>query len=273
MNLLINSDKLTTLADSFREKLNTNEQFTIDEMTDTVEELKYITNPYISLEKSEGSDTVDTAVYNGFETITYNDTVERDNIIIKNGPTSVGLSSSFTSAERTSGFIKKVVLPSSITSIVSRAFAYFSSLTDINIPDTITSIDVLAFRGCTSLNNISFPQSITRLESGVLYETGISNFYIYDTVTYIGPNSLGKTNIRKIFLPSTVSTIGATRATESPFSECNTALEIYTDAASKPNGWGSYFNKVGINGSSTATVHYGVSREEYEEIINTETEV
>jgi len=55
------------------------------------------------------------------------------------------------------------IIPNSVTSIGSYAFAGCSSLLSITIPDGVTSIGDRAFRNCTSLTSITIPNSITSI--------------------------------------------------------------------------------------------------------------
>lgn len=222
MKLIIDDTKLTNIADSLRNKLDTEEEFTPDDMADAIENMSSgVDGQYISFAKSEGSDVVDTAVYNGFEKITLFDSVERENIIVNEGTTSIQMSSEGGEPDET---VKKITLPTSLITIERAAFAYYRELTEINIPENVTSIGAKAFV---------------------------------------------ETQLKTIFIPSTVKTISAGTVQNAPFLNCYILTDIYTDAASKPSGWGTHFNKLGY-GSDTITVHYGVSREEYEEIIESE---
>ena len=55
------------------------------------------------------------------------------------------------------------VIPDSVTSIGSYAFAWCESLTSITIPDSVTSIGDDAFFGCVSLTSITIPDSVTSI--------------------------------------------------------------------------------------------------------------
>ena len=59
--------------------------------------------------------------------------------------------------------LKRVVLPTNLTSIGSYAFAWCSSLTSITIPNSVTSIGSSAFSGCSSLTSITIPNSVTSI--------------------------------------------------------------------------------------------------------------
>ncbi|KAK8837300.1 hypothetical protein M9Y10_036730 [Tritrichomonas musculus] len=59
--------------------------------------------------------------------------------------------------------IRKIVIPSSVTSIGDHAFYCCESLTNVTIPSSVTSIGRYAFSWCKSLANVTFPSSITSI--------------------------------------------------------------------------------------------------------------
>ena len=58
-------------------------------------------------------------------------------------------------------------IPSNITNIGIKAFAYCESLTNIIIPNSVTNICRGVFEGCSSLTNVIIPDSVIKLDSGV----------------------------------------------------------------------------------------------------------
>ena len=57
-------------------------------------------------------------------------------------------------------FIKKIAVPPSVTSVLSKAFNGFSSLVRIEIPSSITTIENNAFYKCISLEQITILPSV-----------------------------------------------------------------------------------------------------------------
>ena len=60
--------------------------------------------------------------------------------------------------------LRKVTLPSTITTICDYAFDGCTSLTSINIPSSVKTIEDHSFRNCTSLRSISIPNSVETIE-------------------------------------------------------------------------------------------------------------
>ena len=58
---------------------------------------------------------------------------------------------------------QSTIIPNSVMSIGSSAFAYCSSLTSVTIPNSVTSIGSSAFYGCSSLNSVTIPNSVTSI--------------------------------------------------------------------------------------------------------------
>jgi hypothetical protein len=105
------------------------------------------------------------------------------------------------------------VIPNSVTSIGSSAFAGASSLTSIVIPNSVTSIGTSAFYGASSLTSIVIPNSITSIGSYAFQYSGLQNITFEEgaQLTSIGDSA---------FL--------------------NTGLTIiYTSISSKPTNWNS----------------------------------
>ena len=80
-----------------------------------------------------------------------------------------------------------VIIPNSVTSIVSRAFYNCTNLTGIKIPNSITSIGNTAFYNCIGLSSVILPDSVTSIGNDVFYGcTNLENITIPNSVTSIG---------------------------------------------------------------------------------------
>ena len=58
---------------------------------------------------------------------------------------------------------KNSIIPNSVTSIGSGAFAYCSGLTELTLPNSVKSIGNCAFGGCSGLTELTLPNSITSI--------------------------------------------------------------------------------------------------------------
>lgn len=144
--------------------------------------------------------------------------------------------------ERTATEIK---LPEGVTSIGDGAFYGYISLVSIKLPNGITGIGEEAFAGCSSLVLTTLPDGITRIGSSAFFWCG---------------------SLKKIWIPKGCVNISA--SISFPFNGCSNLTDIYTDAPSKPSGWGDYFNYT--SDTVKATVHYNVTKAEFEAMFNTE---
>lgn len=136
--------------------------------------------------------------------------------------------------------LRSVEFPNTFTSIGSYAFGGCSYLNEVILPTTLGTIGTAAFMDCLFLTNIDLPEGLNTISSSAFRNTRIS----------------------KIWIPSSVSTIYASSNTNSPFYSCSALTDIYCEAEYQPSGYGSYWNYTGSN--TRATVHWGVSREEYD---------
>ena len=100
--------------------------------------------------------------------------------------------------------LKSVVIPSSVTSIGSSAFASFTSLVSIVIPSSVTSIGSSAFQSYTSLTSVVIPSSVTSIGSNTFqYCSALTSVVIPNSVTRIGGEIFrGCGNLSMLIVPS-----------------------------------------------------------------------
>ena len=111
--------------------------------------------------------------------------------------------------------LTSVIIPNSVTSIGNYAFESCGNLTSVTIPNSVTSIGNYAFSGCSKLTSITIPNSVT----------SIGEYAFYDC-----------RKLASIIIPNSVNKVGY-----NAFAYCN-SLTIYTEFASKPAGWHTYWN-------------------------------
>lgn len=174
------------------------------------------------------------------------------------------------------GMLKAAYLSNKLTIVPSFLFSSCSALTSVTIPEGIQKIQGSAFFGCSSLVKLILPKSVTDVSDssfincsslsievandngayssygGSLYNKdktllikGAGKGIINDipaTVQEISQYAfVGCSNIKKIFIPSSVKNIKASEYNY-PFQDCSSDLEIYCEAKSKPAEWSDYWN-------------------------------
>ena len=115
------------------------------------------------------------------------------------------------------------------TSIESRAFCEFNSLTSIKIPNSIASICEYAFGYCTRLTSVIIGNGVKKIGSYAFSScTGLTTITIPDSVTTIGDDAFYKcTGLTSVTIPDSVTTIGS-----SAFLGCESLKGVYiTDIA------------------------------------------
>ena len=119
--------------------------------------------------------------------------------------------------------IKDLVIPESITSIKSNAFAGCSGLTSVTIPDNITSIEGEAFFYCNNLTSITIPSSVTEIENGVFQGCSSLNYVnIPNSVTWISEVAFELcTSLTSLIIPNSVVYIG-----DGVFSGCSSLTSV-----------------------------------------------
>ncbi len=145
------------------------------------------------------------------------------------------------------GYVKKVVLPESVTVIEELAFYNCPYLTEISGTENVTKIDNWAFEECNSLQKINLPKveyigegafgdanalkyvdltentKLHTIGAGAFYDcTSFNAFYMPDSVTSIGMGIFEEcTNLKSIHLSKNLSEIP-----EKAFSKCQVLEEV-----------------------------------------------
>lgn len=144
--------------------------------------------------------------------ITKNKAYKRTVVIIpssiENKPvTSIGNSSFMT---YNSSYVKKVVIPDTVTKIGECAFDYCYELTDITMPNSVTEIGDDAFSTDTSLESITLPNSIKTIGNNAFGSCScLKNVVIPESVTSIGDRAFaGDDNLTSVTIYSNNASIG-----------------------------------------------------------------
>jgi len=117
--------------------------------------------------------------------------------------------------------LKSVILPSSVTSTSSYAFAFCSGLTLVTLPEGLTSIASGSFHECSSITSFNIPSSVNSIGNSAFYNSsGIFNVdagnQTYSSVDGVLFNKKKTTLIQcpvsktgSYIIPSSVITIGS----------------------------------------------------------------
>lgn len=147
------------------------------------------------------------------------------------------ISDSATSIYSFSGdkYLRKVVLPQSLTTIGNNCFEWCPCLEEITIPNTVTSLGTSVFSNSSNLKRVTLPNTITSLPNGTFNACySLESVTIPATVTSIGSNAFKYcTSLITITIPSGVTTIG-----NDAIRYC-LGLESITVLATVPPTWGN----------------------------------
>ncbi|MBQ9119447.1 MAG: leucine-rich repeat protein [Lachnospiraceae bacterium] len=105
--------------------------------------------------------------------------------------------------------LKKVSLPSTLTTIGEGAFSYCESLTSVTIPASVTEVGANTFEYCESLSSITIPKSIKRISEGMFVEcTSLKTVKLSSGVEVIGEAAFeGCVALSTLTLSDTLTTI------------------------------------------------------------------
>lgn len=168
--------------------------------------------------------------------------------------------------------VSKVTLPTFLrsgnrTDIGNNAFNLCTNMTLDSDEITCGRIYKSAFSNCSNI-------VVRRLDCTHIDQGAFSYCYKIKYLAITCSSSIevyafqGCSNLKKVWINKECPIIQATGTTNGPFYNCTSLTDIYTDAIGNPSGWGNYFDC--INGSTAATVHYGVSEAEFDAIVEAE---
>ncbi len=105
--------------------------------------------------------------------------------------------------------LTSVTIPNSVITIGEAAFGLCTSLTSVTIPNSVITIEKAAFESCTSLTSLTIPNSvITMGEWGFASCTALVSVTIGNGVTSIGFEAFGScTSLTSVTIGSGVTTI------------------------------------------------------------------
>ena len=126
---------------------------------------------------------------------------------------------------------KNTIIPNSVTSIGSTAFAYCSSLDSITIPNSVTSIGDEAFFKCSSLTSITIPNSVKSIGSSAFAYCRLKSVTIPNSVTSIGRSAFSHClNLTSVTIGESVTSIG-----EEAFNNCSWLTSVVWNAKNCAN--------------------------------------
>lgn len=106
--------------------------------------------------------------------------------------------------------LSSITISNSVTSIGYRAFCDCSSLQSLTIPSGVTDINALLCAYCTSLSSVTIPSGVTTIAYQAFAEcNSLTSITIPNAVTSIGNNAFWGCGFSSLYIPSSVTSIGA----------------------------------------------------------------
>lgn len=97
-------------------------------------------------------------------------------------------------------YTKDVVFPSNLKNVGGSAYQYCTLIETVTFPDTITDIGNNAFQGCTKLKEIYIPEGVTRIAQNAFFGDPISTVYLPSTLTSMGASVFSTQYFRDVTL-------------------------------------------------------------------------
>ena len=135
--------------------------------------------------------------------------------------------------------VENLVIPSTVTSICSRAFHGYKGLKTISMNSSVTSIGDYAFYQCTGLTSAILPNSITSIGVDAFYEcTALSNLVLPDDLKKIPTRCfMGCSSLTSLVIPNSVELIEL-----NAFKDCKNIKAIRIGNGLKELGLGVFNN-------------------------------
>ena len=117
------------------------------------------------------------------------------------------------------------VIPDSITTIEDKAFAYCSTLNELELPDNLSTLSAQLFESCTTLQRVKLPKNLKSIAYSAFSRcralTDISGFEDLIHLTAIGNSAFAETSLTSIKMPENLRTLG-----NSVFNDCKYLTEV-----------------------------------------------
>ena len=125
--------------------------------------------------------------------------------------------------------LKKVTLPSTLTSLGYAAFSNCRNLQEVNFAEGLKELQSETFENCKALKSITLPATIKKIGSEAFNGSGLVNVELPEGLNVIQSYAFGNCDsLRTITLPSSVNSIVY------PFSDCDNLTSIIVNAIAPP---------------------------------------
>lgn len=105
--------------------------------------------------------------------------------------------------------LTSVNIPDNVETIDRTAFGGAKYIQEVHLPDSLTSLGEGAFEYCKSLHSVKIPAKIKEIPGYALrYCNSLQSVELHDSITSIGYEAFGNSDLREITLPKSTTRVG-----------------------------------------------------------------
>lgn len=105
--------------------------------------------------------------------------------------------------------LTSVNIPDNVETIDRTAFGGAKYMQEVHLPDSLTSLGEGAFEYCKSLHSVKIPAKIKEIPGYALrYCNSLQSVELHDSITSIGYEAFGNSDLREITLPKSTTRVG-----------------------------------------------------------------
>jgi len=111
--------------------------------------------------------------------------------------------------------LTEVIIPDTVVTIGSGAFSGCTALEKITLPKNLATISTSTFKGCTALKTITLPENLTLIEASAFENSGLTEIEFPAKLKQIKAKAFANTKLVHVVIPATLTKLGTEETAQS----------------------------------------------------------